>query len=148
MQVETKVSPEDTLRNFRNAIAAFNRHDLEPYFALLDPNYVSHDPIIPEPMKGRETVRDLNEGYFKSFPDLEFKILNIAASSDLIAAELMMSGTFKGPIKLPQGTIPPTGRHLELTYAAFYQVNSKGLLAEGRAYYDPANALRQLGVKA
>jgi predicted ester cyclase len=149
MQVETKVSPENVVRNLREALAAFNdHHDLDAYLAIMDPNFVLHDPLFPEPIKGRETCRKLDEELIKAFPDLEYKILNVAASSDLVAAEVLLSGTFKGPMKLPQGTITPTGHYGEITCAVFYQLNSKGLLTEARWYYDVAALRQRLGMKA
>ncbi len=115
---------------------------------MLDPNYISHDPMLQKPPKGREAYRKINEDNLKAFPDLSFKILNIAAKSGFVAAEIIFAGTFKGLIELGGRTIPPTGRHFELKMAVFARINSKGLITELRDYYDPAGLLQQLGMKA
>lgn len=142
-------NPEDVAKRLRDAFAAYNRHDLEPYLAMMDPDYVAYDPSSPEPIiRGREAARKANEGLFKSFPDLQFRILSIAVSGDVAAGEFVMSGTFKGVLEVFGRPIPPTGRHLELRGATFFRVNSKGLLAEGRNYYDTASMFQQLDLKA
>ncbi len=128
--------------------AAWNRHDLDAFTAMLDPNYVEHDPGLPKPLKGREAYRKMVEDAFKAFPDAKFKILNIAAKGGFVAVEYIVAGTFKGPFEVGGRTIPPTGRHFEAKEASFVRVNSKGLVTEKRDYYDPAGLFQQLGLKA
>ena len=130
----------------RKAFAAFNSHDLDTYIGLLDPNYVSRDPMLPDPPKGREAYRKINEDIFKAFPDAKFKILNIASKNGFVAVDLVFSGTFKGPVELGGRTIPPTGRRFEIKMATFAHVNSKGLITELHDYYDPAVLIQQLGM--
>jgi hypothetical protein len=125
---------EDVAKRLRDAIAALNRHDLDPYIAMMDPAFEIDDPNFPEPVKGKEVVRKLNEDLGEALPDMEFEILSMAAGDDVVAAEVKGSATFTGPLKLPMGTIPPTGRRLEFVYAAFYRFNSRGLLTKVRNY--------------
>ncbi len=139
------MNPETVVRKF---LAAYSRHDLDAYYAMLDPKYVSHDPLVPNPPKGKEVYRKMTEYFFKAFPDVKFKILNIAAKGGFVAAEVVYAGTFKGPVELRGRTIPPTGSRFEAKAAMFVRVNSKGLIAENRYYYDPADFLQQLGMKA
>lgn len=123
---------EEVARKLQDAFAALNRHDVRPYVAMMAPDFEIHDPDIP--IKGKEAARKLNESLLEVFPDLTSKTLRVAVGGNVVAVEALISGTFKGPLKLPQGTIPPTGRHFEFTYAAFYGFNSDGLLTEVRNY--------------
>jgi predicted ester cyclase len=134
----------------KKALAAFNRHDIDSYIAMLDPDYASGpNEMLPNPPKGREAYRKINEANFKAFPDCKFKIINIAAKGGFVASECTFVGTFKGPWELPgRPPIPPTGRHFEVKMAMFARVNSKGLISELRDYEDPAALLQQLGLKA
>ncbi len=143
------MNPEEIAKKFSEAFAAYNRHDLDVYFSILDPDYEVHDPIAGE-LKGRETMRKVNEELFKTFPDLEFKDVNIAARSNMVAVECMFSGTFKGPLEFPgRAAITPTGRRIETRLASFYRLNAKGLASEARNYYyDFAGFLKQLGLKS
>ncbi len=102
----------------------------------------------PNPPKGREAYRKINEANFKAFPDAEMKLLNLATKGGFVAAEVIFAGTFKGPWELPRQTIPPTGRHFEAKMAMFARVNSKGLITMIWDYRDPADFLQQLGMKA
>jgi len=142
-----RTNPETVVKK---ALIAFNRHDIDAYIATLDPNYVSGaNEMLPNPPKGREAYRKVNEANFKAFPDCEFNVLNIAAKGGFVAAEVVFAGTFKGPWELPgRPPIPPTGRHFDVKMAMFARVNSKGLIAELRDYEDPAVLLKQLGMKA
>ncbi len=146
MELERKVSPEEVVKK---AFDAYNSHDAYAYAATLDPDYVGHDPLVPEPIKGREASRRSSEGLFKAMPDFEFRILNIVASRDIVAVEAMASGTLKGPLEFPGRTMPATGRRFEARLVMLVRVNSKGLIAEIRDYwYDLAGFLQQLGLKA
>ncbi len=141
-----RTNPEDVVRKLFDA---FSRHDVDAYVAKLDPNYVNYSPLLPEQPKGREAYRKLNEENFKAFPDMGGKILNIMAKGDTVAVESLVSGTFKSPFEFAGRTIPPPGRRIELKLAAFYRVNSKGLIAEERDYFhDLAGLFQQLGMKA
>jgi predicted ester cyclase len=144
------VNPEDVAKRARDAYAAYNRHDLEPYLAMMAPDFVAYDPSSQEPVfKGKEAARKQNEDNLRAFPDLKFKIVSMAASGDMVAAEIIMSGTFKIPLELGGSTIPPTGNRFEFRMAWFARFNSKGLLTEGRNYYYDATGLpKLLGLKA
>jgi predicted SnoaL-like aldol condensation-catalyzing enzyme len=146
MEPQTNVNPEDVVRK---ALDAWNLQGLEGYISMLDPDYTIHDPSFPQPIKGREAVRKLNESVLRAMPDLKFKILTVMSKGDLAAVEYMMSGTFKGPLEFSGRIIPPTGRHLELQAMALWRANSKGFLAEVRNYsYGLAGLLQQIGTKA
>jgi predicted ester cyclase len=137
-----RMNPEDVERKH---IAAINRRDFVRAAAMIDPDFTGYDPLLPEPIKGREAWRKVAEALHRPFPDLKYRILNIAAKDDVVATEGTLAGTFKGPLELSGRTISPTGRRVELRYAMFSRVNSKGLIAERREYFDPRNLFRQLG---
>ncbi len=78
-------------------------------------------------------------------PDFEFKVINVAAKGDFVAAELVGVGTSKGPAELPgRDPIPPTGRRVEFGLGGFFRVSSDGLIAEERYYYDRMAFVQQL----
>lgn len=129
-----KANPQDVAKKLRDAFAVWDREHLERYLAMLDPGFEVDDPMFPEPVKGRDAVRKLNEGLLQTFPDMKFRVLSMAASDDVVAAEIKFSFTFNSPLRLAQATIPPTGRHLDITYSAFYRFNSEGLLTSVHNY--------------
>ncbi len=139
-----EVAIEDTHRRFADAI---NRRDANAVAAVHAPDaevYV----MTPQGHKGRDAIRKFNEDFFKAFPDLTLRTLNIVSKGDIAAAEVVFTGTHKGPLALPTGgTIPPTNRQITMKGATFFRVNREGLIAEARGYFDSANLLQQLGVK-
>jgi len=129
----TRTEPEDIIREYT---AAKERRDLDAAAELLDPNVLSYDPSFPEPVRGRDACRKASE-ILAQVPDLKIGILNIMSKDDAVAGEFVT--TF---------TMPPTGRRIELRYAKFFRVNSKGLIAEEREYSDSVEKERQLGQDA
>jgi len=129
----TDIEPEGVVREYT---AAKERRDLDAMAELLDPNVMSYDPSFPEPVRGREACRKASE-ILAQVPDLRIGILTLLSNGDAVAGEFMT--TF---------TMPPTGRRIELRYAKFFRVNSKGLIAEEREYSDSAEKERQLGQDA
>lgn len=78
-------------------------------------------------------------------PDFQFNVVNIAAKGDFVATELVGAGTSTGPTELRgRAPIPPTRRRVEFGLAGFFRVNSHGLIAEERYYYDRMALVQQL----
>jgi predicted ester cyclase len=139
---------EDVVKRF---LAAEDRRDYDAAVMMLDQEFVEYTPAAPQPIKGREAMRKAeeqgNKPYFDAFPDVQRKILSMMTKGDMVAVELMYTGTFKRPLETPKGTIAPTGRRCELRYAEFYRVTSEGLIAEAHVYIDTAGFFQQLGLK-
>src|ERR1700690_1261357 len=78
-----KVDPEDVVKKY---IAAKDHHDWDALVKLLDPDFVSSDPSIPEPVRGIEPVRQ----YLDMLTGVEMKtrILSMMTKGDTVGAEL------------------------------------------------------------
>ena len=139
----TTVDPEDVVKKY---IAAKDSHDWDALVKLLDPDYVSSDPSIPEPVKGIEPIRqylDMLTGV-----DMKTRILSMMSKGDTVGAELEVSCLIKQEGEFAGHTIIPTGHPIKVTFAKFYRVNSKGLLAEEREYSDTETKMRALGIES
>ena len=153
-----KIDPEAIVRQY---IDAKDNHRWDEVVSLLDPEFTSTDPAIPEPVKGIEAIS-------KAFPILEHvymktEILMMASKDEDVAAELAVTCAFEKPIDvllraLREGAEPnddsdsatalPTGPSFVVKFAKFYKVNSKGLLVEEREYSDTAAKFALLGPEA
>lgn len=140
-QSGTIINPEDVVKEY---IDAKDRHDWDTLVKLLDPDYVSIDPSIPKPVKGIEQIRQ----YLDMLTGVEMKtrILNMMSKGDTVAAELEVSCIIKHKGEFAGHIVLPSGHPIKVTFAKFYRVNSKGLLAEEREYSDTATKMRALGV--
>ena len=124
-----------------------NRHDADAFAELFSSDAVLSDPAYPEPVKGREAVKKDMAGFVASFPDLNIRLVtSVAADDGTIAAEWVLTGTNRGPIEAPTGTIPPTNKAMELRVATFDRLDGEGRIVEERRYYDQAALFGQLGL--
>jgi steroid delta-isomerase-like uncharacterized protein len=131
----------------RQEAEAWSRHDIEALIRLYATNATLHDPISPEPVKGKEGVRKDSEDAFKSFPDVRITILNILSSGDTAAAEWTLEATNSGPLIFPDGTtLPATNRRLSVRGSSFWHINPQGQIIEERRYYDSGAFFQQLGI--
>jgi SnoaL-like domain len=135
-----KVDPEAVVKQY---IDAKDNHRWDELVSLLDPEYTSTDPAIPEPVKGIQAVTQY-------FPMLEHvymktKILTMASKGNDVAAELAVTCSFGKP---DESAAQPTGPSFVVKMAKFYRVNSEGLLVDEREYSDPAAKFGSLGPDA
>jgi len=125
-------------------IAIYNTHDLDASSKKIAPDIVISSPLLAG-VRGLDAHRRTNQQFWKSMPDFQFKVVNIAAKGDFVATELVGAGTSTGPTELPRrDPIPPTGRRVEFGLAGFFRVDSDGLIAEERYYHDRMALLQQL----
>ena len=85
-----------------------------------------HDPQYPEPLKGRNAIaRDLAE-FFRAFPDLRMELKQSLVVEDCYAMEYALTGTHKGPLVRPSGTIPASNRRIEVGGSAIARIGDEG----------------------
>ncbi|GAB4099497.1 ester cyclase [Sinomonas halotolerans] len=126
-------------------LAAFNTHDPARFAAYYADEAVVVDPQYPEPLRGRSAVEEDAAAFIRAMPDLTATVTHIVAQGDSVAVEIRMTGTQTGPLALPDGEVPPTGRRIEQRFAAFSRLDASGRIAEEHRYYDLAGFAAQLG---
>ncbi len=67
------------------------------------------------------------------------------ASEDQVVVEFIGRGTNTGPLHMPTGDIPATGRHLELSFCEVIQCRN-GKIVNFHIYFDNMTLLQQLGL--
>jgi hypothetical protein len=78
-------------------------------------------------------------------PDAHTELVNVFAEGSRVAAEHVGRGMHSGPFVTASGTIPPTGRSVELSFAELFALRD-GKITRLHAYYDSATMMRQLGL--
>ncbi len=81
----------------------------------------------------------------EGFPGSHIEVTNLFASEEQAVVEFIGRGTNTGPLHMPTGEVPPTGRAVELRFCDVYRI-SKGKIASYRSYYDALGFLQQLGL--
>ena len=122
-------------------IKAFNDHSAETWASHYSANAVVHDPQYPEPLRGREAIQKDVEDFFLAFPDMQFTVTSTLGSGNRGAIEGIGTGTQRGPLAGPGGTIPATNKQAKVAFVAMIELDSSGLIAAERRYYDVAGML-------
>ena len=99
-----------------------------------------------EPVRGRKAIEEYLVAAFKPFSEMEIEFLTILISGNHIVFEQVMRGMNTGPLLLPEGEIPPTGKKVELKVVWIARISPEGLIEEDRTYKDNADFMRQLGL--
>lgn len=134
------------LERHQAAVDAFNAHDVEAVSDVYASDGVLHDPQHPDPISGRDAIRQAYAEMFRSFPDVQVTIRSRHLVGNLLVYELQLTGTNQGPISTPAGDRPATGRRVDLPAAVFADLDIDGRFLVTRRYYDVAAMVRQLGL--
>lgn len=125
---------------------AFNRHDLEGFFALYQED-MTFASASGERLEGKAAFRARTAPAFEMMPDIHLAIERCFAEGDRVAVEWTLTGTQTGDIQMPNGgaLIPATGKSVALPVATVYGVRD-GLIASEHEYMDSGAFYAQLGL--
>jgi steroid delta-isomerase-like uncharacterized protein len=138
------MSAEKILHEYVNAT---NEHDPTRFAALFAVDAVLHDPFFPEPTRGRDAIQAMLEGILRAFPDMTWKpVGDPIDAGGRVAVVVSVEGTNHGPLAMPGGDIPPTGKPMAFESAVLWTIDSDGLIAEERSYFDATGVAAQLGL--
>lgn len=118
----------------------WSKGDLGLVDELTTPDYVEHDPFLPEPIRGREALKQTIATFREGTPDLTKAVDDVHVDGDVVVVPYTATGTHEGPI----AGIPPTGREIEVGGVFVYRL-ADGLLAESTDMWDAFGLLRQVG---
>jgi predicted ester cyclase len=122
-------------------IAAVNAHDedAEPWAEdaeLVAPNGQAN---------GRDNVLGFLGVFHEAFPGWRLDITQLVSDGPSVAAEGTIMGTHNGVLHTPNGDVPPTGRPVELRWAAIYRIEGDTIKSE-HLFFDQMDFLGQLGL--
>jgi predicted ester cyclase len=122
-------------------IAAVNDRDSDA-----DPWAADAELVAPGGQaSGRDNVIGFLGVFHEAFPDLRLEIKQLLTDGPAAAAEGTLSGTHDGVLHTPGGDVAPTGRPVELRWAAVYLTDGDTLKSE-HLFFDQMDFLRQLGL--
>ena len=142
------MEPQDSAAVVRNVFDAFNDHDLDRIATMVSEDFELVDFAADgQAFRGPEGFSQWHQIFLTAVPDATVELTNVveAGEEGWVFAEFVGRGTHRGPLVGPSGTIPPTGRKLELPIGELLRVEN-GKVALIHAYYDGAAIMRQLGV--
>jgi predicted ester cyclase len=96
-------------------------------------------------VSGRDSVIGLIGVFQEAFPDLRLEIKQLLTDGPAAAAEGALLGRHDGVLHTPDGDVEPTGRAIELRWAAVYLTDGDTLKSE-HLFFDQMDFLGQLGL--
>jgi len=96
-------------------------------------------------LPGSDGYKQLVLFFAEAFPDSSVELTNAFATEDQLAIEFTGRGTNTGPLHLPTGDVPATGRYSELRFCEVIQYRN-GKIVSLHVYYDTMTMLQNLGL--
>jgi steroid delta-isomerase-like uncharacterized protein len=124
---------------------AFNKGDFDRIAALCSPDITYIEKGTNRSTKGIDEIMQVAHGWKAAFSDLHANISSDISCGNNVTLEITWTGTNDGPIELPGGTLPATGKSVEFDDAQVYEIEN-GLVKAFRNYGDFLTMLTQLGV--
>jgi steroid delta-isomerase-like uncharacterized protein len=125
-------------------IEAFNDADWERFTATCSPGVVYEEKGSNRTVRGIDAVLEAAKGWRAAFPDVRGKISHSTAEGTTAALEITWIGTHSGPLELPSGTLPATGKAVEFDGVQMFVVEG-GKVTHSRHYLDLLTMLSQVG---
>jgi ketosteroid isomerase-like protein len=127
----------------RRKIAAFNAQDVKQIKALVSPDV---EWAVPGGLlRGPDQAAAFFSVLWEAFPDIELTVTCEAESGSTVLTHGRAQGSHHGTLHTPAGDISPTGKHADLPYAEYYDVE-EGAIVSARLIFDRLDLLEQLGV--
>jgi steroid delta-isomerase-like uncharacterized protein len=137
------MSGEELVRQY---VETFNRRDVAGCVALFATDAMVYGPFLPEPIKGRVGLEALMAAIWRALPDIQWRLRSVIDSGDRVAFDVAVSGVNDGPLEMPDGELPATGRAISFETGVFWTVGPDGLITEERSYFDATGVAAQLGL--
>ena len=103
------------------------------------------DESIGVTYRGAKELGRTVEVYARAFPDMHRELYAFYVFGDTVVVELALQGTHKGPLELPIGVIPPTGKQMNAPCCDVFQLTN-GKITSFNCYPSGTVVLMQLGV--
>jgi len=118
----------------------YSRGNLDLVDEIVAADYVCYDAALPEPVRGREGLKQAVSGFREAFPDLTFTVDDQVAEGDTVVTRWTATGTHRGTLFGRKGT----GRRVTMTGIDVERF-AGGQIVEVWASWDLHGLLRQLG---
>ncbi len=114
--------------------------DLDVADEIISPNYVGHDPVSPEDVRGPEGVKEFAMTYRNAFPDVQLSVEDQVAEGDMVVTRWIASGTHQGELM----GIAPSGKRVTVSGTSVERIVD-GKIEETWDNYDALGMMQQIG---
>ena len=117
-----------------------NKGNLAPIDEAFAENYIAHLSDGTE-LNGPAEFKQFITMLRSAFPDIQYKVEDIACDGDILAVRTSFTGTMTGPLR----GIPPTGKKVAMQEALFYRYEGDKIVEEW-TFINQMAMLQQLGI--
>jgi steroid delta-isomerase-like uncharacterized protein len=117
-----------------------NQGNLDLVDEIYAPDYVGHDPAMPEDVRGVDGAREFYSMYTSAFPDAEITIEDQLAEEDTVATRWTGRGTHQGELM----GVPPSGNRVEVMGVTVSRIEG-GKIVEEWDIYDALGMMQAIG---
>ena len=146
-ETSRELSPDEMRERNRGAMRLFekciNANDLELGRTLISETAAFDTPVSPTPLYGAEGYLSVVGLMRKSFPDVQWKLVDMVAAEKTVAVQWECSGTFNGGE--PFAGLQPNGRRFKTTVMNFYSFDADGRICKDVAATGIAGILQGIG---
>lgn len=129
----------------RNAYQLAEDKDADGFAAAFTEDGVFTDESIEVIYRGPNELGKTVDIYATAFPDMHRELYRFYSIGDIVVVQLALQGTHLGPLALPVGTIPATGKKMNAPCCDVFEISS-GKLKRFDCYPSGTVILTQLGV--
>lgn len=144
------MSAQKNIALARSLFDLYNNHHSDP--AWLDKTLASFaedcetiDVPTGRTFRGPDGYRQIALFFAEGFPDSRIEMTTIFSTEDQLALEFTGRGTNSGPLHLPTGDVPATGRYSELRFCEVIECRHEKIVSL-HLYYDVMTMLHQLSL--
>jgi steroid delta-isomerase-like uncharacterized protein len=141
----TMVPPQELVTAAKAPFTAFNDKNWDAVRAAITRDFVYDEVATQRKAQGTDQVIGLWQGWAAAFPDAKATFDNTLVSGNSVVLEVTWRGTHQGPLRTPAGSLPATGKRIEVRACAVVELDGQKAKLQ-RHYFDMATLLQQLGV--
>jgi ketosteroid isomerase-like protein len=134
----------DNVAVVRNAYAVAERKDLEGWIDLFTPDGAFTDNSVGATYRGRQ-LADPVRNYGTAFSNMHRELDKIYSDGNVVVVQLALQGTHDGPLELPFGELPATGKHMDAPCCDVFELEG-GKIKRFDCYPEGSIIFAQLGV--
>jgi steroid delta-isomerase-like uncharacterized protein len=135
----------DNEKIIREAYQIAEEKDVAGWVAAFTEDGTFTDESIPYTYRGPDELGKTVEVYATAFPDMHRELHTFYVAGDVVIVQLSLQGTHLGPLVLPSGTVPPTGKRMDAPCCDVFELH-EGKIKRFDCYAEGSVIARQLGL--
>jgi ketosteroid isomerase-like protein len=129
----------------RKAYQTAEDQDVAGWVAAFTQDGTFTDESIPYTYRGPAELGLTVEVFAKAFPDMHRELHTFYVVGDVVIVQLHLQGTHTGPLELPSGTVPPTGKRINAPCCDVFELVD-GKIKRFDCYNEASVIAQQLGL--